>query len=219
MGREERASHPEPGTGRAYHHGNLHEALVDAGLALARTGGPSAVVLRAVTREAGVSHNAAYRHFADHRALLAAVGARCREHLGALMAARTAAVTDSDPAPRAWARLEAIGRAYVDFALTEPGWFRTAFSGADEPAPAKAAPEHADPGTDPYLLLAERLDELVDVGALSAERREGAEYAAWSAVHGLAALLVDGPLRDLPATEARSAIRSVLGMVSRGLAT
>ena len=60
-----------------YHHGNLRETLVDAGMELARTGGPNAVVLRAVSRQADVSHNAAYRHFADHEDLLAAVSARC----------------------------------------------------------------------------------------------------------------------------------------------
>ena len=61
---------------RPYHHGNLRETLVAAGVELARTGGPDAVVLRAVSRQAGVSHNAAYRHFADHDELLAAVAAR-----------------------------------------------------------------------------------------------------------------------------------------------
>ena len=60
---------------RPYHHGNLRETLIDAGTELARTGGPTAVVLRAVSREANVSHNAAYRHFADHEDLLAAVSA------------------------------------------------------------------------------------------------------------------------------------------------
>ncbi|MEU2632095.1 TetR/AcrR family transcriptional regulator, partial [Kitasatospora sp. NPDC007106] len=88
---------------RTYHHGNLREALIDAGVALARTGGPSAVVLRAVSREAGVSHNAAYRHFADHQDLLAAVAVRCMEQLGQLMVRRTAEVAEDDPVPRACA--------------------------------------------------------------------------------------------------------------------
>ncbi|GJF30551.1 TetR family transcriptional regulator [Kitasatospora sp. NE20-6] len=202
---------------RTYHHGNLREALIDAGVALARTGGPSAVVLRAVSREAGVSHNAAYRHFADHQDLLAAVAARCMEQLGLLMIRRTAEVAEHDPAPRAWGRLEAIGRAYVDFALTEHGWFRTAFSGATAHGGKPPLP-HPEPGsTDPYTLLAARLDELVEAGELPPERRPGAEYAAWSAVHGLADLLVDGPLRDLPADQVRAAVETVLAAVARGL--
>ncbi|MFE3113193.1 TetR/AcrR family transcriptional regulator [Kitasatospora indigofera] len=207
---------------RTYHHGNLRAALVEAGLRLARTGGPSAVVLRAVSREAGVSHNAAYRHFAGHQDLLAAVAARCMEQLGVLMTERTALVPPDEPVPRAWARLAAIGRAYLDFALTEHGWFRTAFSGAATHGGAPAGP-HPDGGprpdhdTDPYTLLGARLDELVAVGALPAARRPGAEYAAWSAVHGLAGLLVDGPLRDLPADEVQVAIETVLAAVARGL--
>ncbi|MFD9127330.1 TetR/AcrR family transcriptional regulator [Kitasatospora sp. NPDC059571] len=206
------------GTRRGYHHGNLREALVEAGLALARSGGPGAVVLRAVSREAGVSHNAAYRHFADHEDLLAAVGTRCMDRLGQLMVRRADAVTETDPIPRAWARLEAIGRSYIDFALTEPGWFRTAFCGAGaHPGPPKPPPGTVEPGTNPYLLLGARLDELVDAGALPAERRPGAEFAAWSAVHGLAQLLVDGPLRALPRTEVGNAVDTVLAVVTRGL--
>ena len=78
---------------RPYHHGNLRETLIDAGTELARTGGPTAVVLRAVSREANVSHNAAYRHFADHEDLLAAVSARCMRQLGLLMTERIGGVT------------------------------------------------------------------------------------------------------------------------------
>ncbi len=52
-----------------YRHGDLSRALVEAGVELARAGGPAAVALRAATRRAGVSPNAAYRHFADRRAL------------------------------------------------------------------------------------------------------------------------------------------------------
>src|ERR1700753_153704 len=120
----------DEGARARYHHGNLRTALVDTGVELARTGGASAVVLRAVSRQAGVSHNAAYRHFADQEDLLAAVGEQCMLRLGELMIERTKAVRAKGAIPRAWARMEAIGRAYIEFARTEPGWFRTAFAGA-----------------------------------------------------------------------------------------
>ena len=58
---------------RTYHHGDLRQTLLDAGIALARGGGPDAVVLREATRRAGVVPNAAYRHFASRHALLQAV--------------------------------------------------------------------------------------------------------------------------------------------------
>ena len=201
-----------PGS-RPYHHGNLRETLVDAGVELARTGGPDAVVLRAVSRQAGVSHNAAYRHFADHDELLTAVAARCMAELAHLMAARTRAVRVRDPVRRSRARLEAVGRAYVDFAVSEPGWFRTAFAGHPAGPGERATP----PEDDPYALLSARLDELVEVGALPPERRPGAEQAAWSMVHGLSNLLLDGPLRDLSPDEREDATRTALAVVRRGL--
>lgn len=212
----------DTGEGRGYHHGNLREALVEAGVELARTGGPSAVLLRAASRQAGVSHNAAYRHFANQEDLVAAVAERCMSRLGRLMIERLNQVTVRGPVHRARARLEAIGRAYIDFAITEPGWFRTAFSSArphpvdgsaDEPPGATAA----DDPTNPYHVLSARLDELVEVGALTPQRRPGAEFGAWSAVHGLSSLLLDGPLRDLPEPQIEYAIATVLGVVNRGL--
>jgi AcrR family transcriptional regulator len=212
----------DSGDGRSYHHGNLREALVEAGVELARSGGPSAVLLRAASRQAGVSHNAAYRHFANQEDLVAAVAERCMTQLGLLMIGRSNQVTARGPVRRARAKLEAIGRAYIDFARTEPGWFRTAFSSA-RPHPADgSAPEppqaaEADETTSPYRLLSERLDELVAVGALTPERRPGAEFAAWSAVHGLSSLLLDGPLRDLPEPEVEYAITTVLAVINRGL--
>lgn len=208
--------------GRGYHHGNLRAALIDAGVQLARTGGPGAVVLRAVSREAGVSHNAAYRHFANQEDLVAAVAERCMNKLGALMRERIAEVTARGPARRARARLRATGRAYIDFALAEPGWFRTAFSSA-RPHGSAGPPEmpssddvDVDPN-NPYLLLAARLDELLAAGGITPEQRAGAEYAAWSAVHGLSSLLLDGPLRDLPKPEVERAINIVLGVINHGL--
>jgi AcrR family transcriptional regulator len=207
---------------RGYHHGNLREGLVEAGVELARTGGPGAVQLRAASRQAGVSHNAAYRHFANQEDLLAAVAERCMTRLGLLMIERTNGVTARGHIRRARARLQAIGRAYIDFARTEPGWFRTAFTSArphptEQSADELAGAADAEQTTSPYRLLSARLDELVDVGALTAERRRGAEYAAWSAVHGLSRLLLDGPLRDLPDPQVEYAITTVLATVDRGL--
>ncbi len=214
----------DSGEERGYHHGHLRAALVDAGVELARAGGPNAVLLRAASRQAGVSHNAAYRHFANQEDLLAAVAERCMTQLGLLMIERSSRVTARGPVRRARARLESIGRAYIDFARTEPGWFRTAFSSArphpaDGPGrePSLAVSTDAKQTTNPYLQLGAALDELVDVGALTPERRQGGEFAAWSAVHGLSSLLLDGPLRDLPEPQVEYAITTVLAAISRGL--
>ncbi|MFE3254531.1 TetR/AcrR family transcriptional regulator [Nocardia sp. NPDC059091] len=189
-----------------YHHGALRAALVDAGLALADDGGPDRVVLREVARTAGVSHSAAYRHFADREALLAEVSRRARAALAAEMRRRIARTDD----PRG--RLHAVGAAYIDFALTHTGLFRTAF-GAHSPAASDAADEPAD---DPHRILGQVLDETQAAGLLDPRLRPGADIAAWSAVHGLAALLLDG---SLPTTRADIdfAVDQVLGLVNRGL--
>ena len=109
--------------------GAVRDGLVAAGLELARTGGPDAVVLREATRMVGVVPNAAYRHFADRDELLAAVCAAAMSELAGRMAAAVARVRGryGDPGA-ARRRLNAIGTAYLGFARQEPGWFATAFA-------------------------------------------------------------------------------------------
>ncbi len=196
-----------------YHHGNLSEALVEASFQTAREHGPDAVVLRAATRAVGVSPNAAYRHFADRDQLLQAVAARCLERLAQLMQVRLLEVPDeADAAKRSWSRLKAAGSAYIEFAVSEPGWFRTAFGSRHPTEPAALI----DDG-NPFSILKRLLDELVNVGALSAERRVDAEYAAWAAVHGVATLSVDELLAALSDEERTRVVNKVLDVVIAGL--
>src|SRR5438046_3746428 len=112
--------------------GAVRSALVQAGLELARSGGPEAVVLREVTRMVGVVPNAAYRHFADRDALLAAVRDEAVTELARRMASRMSQVR-AGPHTQTGARLRltAVGKAYLEFARTEPGLFDTAFAAAD----------------------------------------------------------------------------------------
>src|SRR5438445_1446795 len=105
-----------------YRHGDLRRALLEAGVELARAGGPDAVVLRAATRRVGVVPNAAYRHFADRDALLADVCVAAMDELARRMQQQVAAVPRRrDPQRAAIARLGALGVAYVDFAIQETG--------------------------------------------------------------------------------------------------
>lgn len=190
---------------KAYHHGALRSALVEASIALAREGGPDRVILREAARAAGVSHSAAYRHFADREALLAEVSRFARNELAEQMRRKVNRSTD----PRK--RLRAVGTAYIDFAISQPGLFRTAFTSH----PATSA-EPTDATDDPFGVLGQVLDEAQDAGLLDADRRQGAEIAAWSAVHGLAGLLLDGPLPASPAAIRFSRAR-VLDLIERGL--
>jgi len=196
-----------------YHHGNLRPVLVETAVELARSTGPDGVVLREVARRAGVSHNAAYRHFSDRAALLSEVSDFAMGELERAMLERIDAVTTRDPAARARERLRETGRAYVDFALAEPGLFTVAFTSPEGPS------VHEDPETltGPYAVLNAVLDELVECGAVTAERRQGADVACWAMVHGFAELHVHGPLRDVPAEMRGPLLDSVLDVIQRGL--
>lgn len=223
---------------RSYHHGNLRPALVDTAVGLARSGGADAVVLREVARRAGVSHNAAYRHFADKEQLLGEVSQRAMDQLERAMREGIAAVRVRDRARRARAELHAVGRAYVEFALAEPGLFTVAFVGhgaaPDDPARAAAPADPADPdpadpdpaspatpadqgAVGPFALLNSVLDAMVEAGAMPAERRPGAEVACWASVHGFAMLHLEGPLCDASAADREATMTLMLDTVERGL--
>lgn len=201
-----------------YRHGDLRHALIAAGTELARAGGPDAVVLREATRRVGVAPNAAYRHFADRRALLEAVCSTSQSLLAVAIEQELARVRAAgDPADVARARLRACGTGYLRFAQKEPGLFRTAFSASrdlekvGDPARAGAS------GLSPLQLLGSVLDDLVEAGGLPKERRPAAEFLAWSSVHGLAMLLIDGPLRTLDKNKRHAIVERLLDMVEHGL--
>lgn len=201
-----------------YRHGDLRRALVEAGTEMAREGGPGAVVLREATRRAGVAPSAAYRHFEDRRALLDAVCSAAQASLAVTIEAELAGLSlYGEPAGLARARLRAVGTGYLRFALEEPGLFRTAFSASENLRSAASPARAGEGGLTPFQLLEAALDGLVEAGVLPRKRRPGAEFLAWSAVHGLAMLLIDGPLRSLEGTTAHDVGQRVIDMVERGL--
>ncbi|MQY16546.1 hypothetical protein SRB5_67450 [Streptomyces sp. RB5] len=193
-----------------YRHGDLRNALIRAGLELVRDGGPDAVVLREVTRRVGVVPNAAYRHFADRGALLRAVRQAALAELAAAMEAAL------PPDASARARLRALAAGYLRFARTEPGLFRAAFSTTDMDDTGNES-AGGPGGLTAFQLLNSALDDLVEAGALPPERRAGAELFVWSAVHGLAVLLVDGPLRGLLPVQAEEAEQRIMDSIERGV--
>lgn len=173
-----------------YHHGDLRNSLVSAAVRLIEQGGHEGFSLREAAREVGVSANAAYRHFADKSALVAAVTSDGFEQLSRHMQKVIASVVNrGNPRSAAVARFKAVGRAYVEFASEHPQLFRLMFGaeGAARPDAASVeAPAHATPS--PYQLLGQALDDLVAEGLLPADRRWGAEMKAWTVVHGFALL-------------------------------
>jgi AcrR family transcriptional regulator len=153
-----------------YHHGALRPALIAAARALLDEGGPNAVGLRETARRVGVSPTATYRHFRDKDSLLAAVAA---EGFWAFGVALDAAARDGQPR-------SAMGRAYVEFALANPGLFRLMFGAQIRER-------------DKFPELTEAADAAF-ARLKAAAVTEGAAVAAWSLVHGLSHLLLDGML-------------------------
>ncbi len=202
---------------KTFRHGDLRNALVTAGLEMAKAGGPNAVVLREATRQAGVSPNAAYRHFANQSALLDGVRSACISQLAA-------AIEDEMKKCRpgrdrqAFARksLRAVGMGYLGFAMKEPGMFRTAFS-VPPPVHSPDLANTASMGLNPFQLLSLALDRMQESGLLRGKGREGAEYLAWSTVHGLALLVLEGPLHAMPPQMVLALGERLVVMVERGL--
>lgn len=172
---------------RAYHHGALAEAMVDEALGAVREHGADHVSLRAIAQALDVSPSAAYNHFADKDALLAAVGqcglAALDERMARVLAAHPG---DSDEAARA--RFAGLGRAYIAFAVEEPNLFRLVFG------PICAETHMGPESSGPYAKLVDALDDLDRRGLLVAGARDGLDVTVWGATHGIASLIIEGYL-------------------------
>ncbi|MFL5347392.1 MAG: TetR/AcrR family transcriptional regulator [Hyalangium sp.] len=183
--RKKTSTQPKP----RYHHGDLHRALIDASLALISEEGFSALTLREVARRAGVTHAAPYRHFADKEALLAAVAEEGFRAMAAQMRERMA------PAGGPAERLSASGVAYVLFAVQHPSHFRVMFG------PHFVRPEEhqglSAEGGNAFGLLLQCLSEGQQAGLFRPGDTHALALGAWSLVHGLASLLVDGVLGQM----------------------
>lgn len=169
-----------------YHHGDLRAALLEAASEILSDQGVGELSLREVARRAGVSHNAPYRHFPDRDSLLAELATEGFRRLGAAMAGK---------------RGREMGEAYVRFALDNPNLFRLMFGG------------QLQAGRHPGLRVAANATYEALVEAFRAQPGVAdagmAAAAAWSLVHGLAQLLLDGHFPGKP----KSFVAEVVGAV------
>jgi AcrR family transcriptional regulator len=177
--------------GRNYHHGDLRSALIEAGLELLKKRGADELSLREIARSVGVSATAVYRHFPDKQEL---VNALCR--MGAEQLA-SAQVSASKAIGGGREGFDAMGQAYVRFALANPALFRLMMSNA---------PDALFAGNEINVamqLLKDSVASLLPAQA-SDRARNHATIHAWSMVHGMAMLMLDGMV---PAEE--STIQSI----------
>ena|SRR5205085_3196279 len=167
-----------------YHHGDLPAALLRAAGRTLERRGIGALSLRETARRAGVSHNAPYRHFPDREALLAALAAEGFAMLGERLRGKPG---------------REMGEAYVRFALEQPQRFRLMFGGA---LPIAKYPQLSTAAKAAYQALIAAFKDL--------PRPELAAAAAWSLVHGLSHLLLDG---HFTAPDPESFVRDVLASI------
>lgn len=181
-------------TRRGYHHGDLRAELVRVAGEILDEGDTAALTLREAARRAGVSHNAPYRHFKCHEALLAEVVVQGFAQLAAAL---------RDAAPEGG---HAVARAYLRYALARPRRYRLMFAGGAYPARRPGLAAQADPI---LRVLAQSVPQVGD-----AQHVRDAASAAWSLLHGLALLLIDGHLDPGPdGADAERLVREVIGLV------
>ena len=173
---------------RPYHHGNLRRALLDHALVMIRRGGVDALTLREIGAAVGVSRSALYRHFADKRALLAAVAT---EGFRALREQLVAAWENGGRGPEAF---EAMGEAYVRFAMANPAHYRVMFGGALDPKIADRELEIE--GSGAFQALVDALTALQRARVVRKDDTLQMARFVWAVVHGVAMLGIDGQLPE-----------------------
>jgi AcrR family transcriptional regulator len=173
---------PPPAT-RPYHHGNLREALLERAVAVIDDRGVQDLSLRELARDAGVSHAAPRRHFADRQALLDALAESGFARLGAELRGAV------DGAGEAFeARLRATAAAYVRFATDDAALLELMFAGKHR-EPSGALHEAAERA---FSVLLELIRQGQADGALEAGEPERVGLVLFATIHGIAALVTGG---------------------------
>jgi AcrR family transcriptional regulator len=194
---------------RTYHHGNLRDALVKAGLRAIAEDGPEGFSLRGVATRAGVTAPAVYRHFADKESLLAAIGAECADRLAEAITTAVAQ-TKGD----SLARYRAVGIAIVQFAVAHPEHYRA----VSMPSVQERIPEHQRRVAEEWhraqraeLEAGQRAGEIADLPL------DEVLLTARAAVNGLANMIVSGQLGEVSRERAKQLAIAVTNVLGEGL--
>lgn len=170
-----------------YHHGDLKNALIQAGLTILAEAGTGALSLRQVAKQVGVSHAAPYAHFSDKQALIAAIAAEGYKQLYEQV---SAAAQEHPDEPRE--RLTAVAWAYVRFALEQPEQFKVTFSGAVERE--ADYPDYVEQAKRNFALMVEVVSACQDANLLPQGETDLLVMSLWASLHGLIYLLLGNQL-------------------------
>jgi AcrR family transcriptional regulator len=200
-----------------YHHGNLHATLLEAARALVEEVGIDGFSLRELARRAGVSPAAPYHHFKDKAALIQALAGESQARLGIASLEAIKGLTDP------MQKLSMLGVAYVVYAFDHPSEFRIMFR-QERHSPLGKPPTNFEQtdviAPDPaFVLLKQTLIECRDAGCIPISGEEALELASinmWALVHGLATLIIDGPLSQTIRT--RDQVIELTRQITRGQA-
>ncbi|MFN0194214.1 MAG: TetR/AcrR family transcriptional regulator [Aestuariivirga sp.] len=187
---------------RSYHHGGLREALVGAGTAILEKQGLGGLSLRAIARAAGVSHAAPHHHFETLADLLAEIAARGFERFVAQLARKS----EGSATPET--KLDAMSRAYVDFALENPAVYELMFRQGSKDLDSAHLGQAASAAW-------RQLEDAV--AAIDPENAQQRAAFVWSAVHGLATLLIDK--RFPPSVDVRGLIDANAARIAKAVGT
>jgi AcrR family transcriptional regulator len=165
-----------------YHHGDLKNALIRAGIEILASEGVRGLSLRKVAKQAGVSHSAPYAHFADKQALIAAISTEGHARIYAAISEIMTRYAD-DPL----GQLVATARAYLDFGMSEPDHFRITFSGVVEQERDYLA--LVEMTRKNFKLIREIATRCREASILGPGSDDLLAVSLWGAVHGLVSLI------------------------------
>jgi AcrR family transcriptional regulator len=172
---------------KKYHHGDLKNALIEAGAEILSKEGVKGLSLRKVARKAGVSHAAPYAHFPDKQTLIAAISTEGYRMLYERLDAAVQRYRD-DP----HRQLVEAAWAYVSFALSDPAHFKVTFSGVVEKE--KDYPAYVEMSKKSFGLVVQIVAACQAAGVLKLGPADATAVSVWSLVHGFASLLLESQI-------------------------
>ena len=187
----------------------LREKVIKAAVKYVADNGPDGLSFRQIAADAGVSHQAPYHHFGDRSAIFGEIALEGFRKFATVMGAPARADEDTENCVRLCER-------YVDFAIANKGHFRVMFRA--DLCQMHESPETQKAADDAFATLLEAVSEMVGDSASIDEIRVQAT-AMWSLAHGLATLIIDGPLETKigKVSDRRALVRSVAQRAAEGL--